>query len=69
MLSLEGAKVCFLISAMGVLLNAIACMFIQNIVLWWSGVVICLIGAVGVLIYCKRPKEETISDTTFDSDF
>lgn len=68
MLSLEGAKVCFLISAVGVVLNAVACMFMQNLALWWSGIVIFLIGAVGVLVCCKRPKREEVSRTSFDPD-
>ena len=68
MLSLEGAKLCFLVSAVGVILNAIACMFIQNIVLWWIGVIIFIIGAVGVLVCCKRPEKKEVSASSFDPD-
>ncbi len=55
---MNAAKMFFLIAFMGVVLNALGCMVISSKSLWWGGVVIFLLGAIGVFINTRVQKKE-----------
>lgn len=55
-MALTIAKIFFLVALLGVILNTLGCVVFPNIVLWTTGIVVFLIGAVGALVSCRKKE-------------
>jgi hypothetical protein len=55
--AMKAAKAFFVVALLGVILNSLGCeALFSNLILWISGIVVFLIGAIGVLVNCTTKK-------------